>query len=236
LALAYLALSLAALLAAWQGLPAQADAAIAREAEATRRVMAALVEAALRAAQQESRSTRLDLVRELKATRRALVGDAPPDAEPPASVADRIDAGLSAIQNRLDARLGEAIAGAEAQLIQTNAHLGTVAAAAIPVQQAASTFDRQFMQSGQLQSRFLAITGESMRTMDAWRRTSEAIVPHAGPTAEAVQRGMDGLADTSENVALITERYTKPQSWALQMAKWVGSKAFWFLMTKKATQ
>lgn len=80
-------------------------------------------------------------------------------------------------------------------------------------------------QSGELQarflerepmiySRFLAVTGETMRTMDAWRRMSEEAAKAAPAIAASTIEVSKSAVKTSENVANITtdiREFTKPK-------------------------
>lgn len=154
-----------------------------------------------------------------------------------ADILARIDAGaasankqLTETRELLDKRTEELIKITDARLAETNSILDSSAAryesVALKVDDdAMARADEALRQSGEVQARFLerepllysrylAITGESMRTLDAWRRMSEEAAKAAPEVSQSFVEISKSAVDTSKNVSDITSdvrEFTKPK-------------------------
>jgi hypothetical protein len=203
-------------------LPDRADAAITRELDATRAMVGKQTVAALTSARIE-----LDFTRRVLDARLASVER---------TAASEVQAQGQAVLGALDARLGQALGDLDAQLRSANASIAQVAAVAPSVQRTTEAFHEQFMSPtitvadgstrgnpGALYPRWLALSGEAMRTSDSIRRIADAQADVSPAQAKAMTELAQNIAGISADVHVVTSEYVRPRRWYERL--WSGLKA-----------
>ena len=192
------------------------------EAAATRQAAQQSIQSALTAAQTE-----------IKATRNVLDARL---ASVEATAASEVQEQGRAILGAVDARMAQALSDLDTQLRQANASLAEATALAPPIRGVVETFDRQFMQPtivvadgttrgnpGALYPRWLALSGEAMRTSDSIRLIAEAQAKQAPAQSEAMTALAQNIAGITSDVHKVTTEYTRPRKWHEKL--WGGMKA-----------
>lgn len=188
-------------------LPDRADAAITRESA----VLQAVVADALKVADDRLASAQDALRGEIQGARRDLRGEV---AATRRDALEAVGSAQAAIVETVDDRLSQTLEVADRRLGETNEHLGETTR---PAGETLARVNQQFLicegNPGCLQSRWLALSGESMRTMDSFRRIAKVAEEEAPATGQAVREGAQALSSMAQDGARVTAKLTGPRRW-----------------------
>lgn len=143
-----------------------------------------------------------------------------------------LDSQLTELRANLTSSVDNAVRLSDAQLAEINTTLAEQSTALNETLKVATTDldtntktalaqvqvleDRLLEREPMIYSRYLAITGETMRTLDAWRRMSEEAAKAAPEVVGSVKDISKSAVTVSENVGTITGNVavlTKPKKW-----------------------
>jgi hypothetical protein len=188
-------------------LPDRADAAITRESG----VLQAMLANALLVADARLASVQDALRGEIQGARRDLRAEV---ARARRDALEAAGSAQSAIVETVDDRLAQALDVADRRLGEASEHLGEMTR---PAGEALGRVNQQFLtcegNPGCLQSRWLALSGESIRTMDSFRRIAKVAEEEAPATGQAVREGAQALSSMAQDGAKVTAKLTGPRRW-----------------------
>lgn len=193
------------------------------EAERTRNQVTGAISDALKMLDERLASVEDSARKEIRTTRQALVAET---ATARQQSTERIDRAAPAVLAEVQAIRSDL----RGQLETANRSIAEVAAVAPILRLTIEHVDEQFFRCPDnpacVQSRWLALSGEGMRTMDSFRRIAKVAEEEAPATGKAVREGSQALSSMAQDGAKLTAKVTGPKRWYQHLGSWIRTAAY----------